>query len=137
MFSHKICTVRRILWKILFFTQFLYKITTFLLKICQKSAWYADLPAYSADFGFLTLFYIFSILNLYTISWKFALYAKFCEKPHFLYFFDINSHVFYQKTPKNLRGMQISLRRVQIFKIRQVNIKIIYSIYKHTNKTRF
>ena len=68
---------------------------------------------------------------------KVALYATFCEKQHFLSFFDINLLIFYQKTPEKLHGMQFSLRRVQLFKIRQVNIKIIYSIYKHTNKTRF
>ena len=70
-------------------------------------------------------------------SKKVALYATFCEKQYFLSIFDVNLLIFYLKAPEKLHSMQFLLRRVQLFKIRQVNIKIIYFIYKDTNKTRF
>ena len=123
-----------------FFTQFWYKTTIFLLKIYLKSAWYADLPAHSADFDFLTVLYLSSILKLYIIYKKLHYTQHFVKNNffyHFLSFFDTNLPIFYQKTPKKLRGTQFLLRSTQLFKIRQVNIKIIYSIYKRTNQTRF
>ena len=59
-------------------------------------------------------------------------------------FFIIKLLKFYRNKPqkqanllKNMRDTHISMRRTHFFKIRQVNIKNIYSIYEHESKTRF
>ena len=59
-------------------------------------------------------------------------------------FISIKFIKFYRNKPqkqsnllKNMRDTHISMRHTHFFKIRQVDIKDIYSVYEHKNKTRF